>query len=339
MELTVIIPVYNRAKMLSQALLSLRWQTYKNFMIIICDDNSKDNLQQVVENFSDLNIAYHRYDVNAGQFKNAMRGLELCKTPFVKYLDSDDLLFPEALEKQMKAFQEAPSSAICLGGIIQFEELSQQNTIQILNYSKPYVPEPRNEKDWAKLEEYNGFNPSACMYRTELFRNLGGFNTGLIGIADWEICVSLSSKYPVIAVDEPICAYRSHSNQITKNYFFNSDAVLSKDVLWMTSNANPYRERLGLPSEQLFFLRQNIFWENLRISLRSDDKLSLLKKWLEMANANQMLLPFILGFLLFAIRKVLRKPQIKVSAVNSVNLEKHKAIICSILFNEVLSSR
>lgn len=334
MQLTVVIPIYNRARMLAQALESLRQQTYKDFVVIICDDASKENLQEVVDNFPDVKIEYHRYEANAGQFRNAMRGLELCRTPFIKYLDSDDLLFPEALEKQVKALQEMPNAAICLGGMVSFEELPEKNQINVFDYTDPYIPQSRTDKQWARLEEYRGSNPSACMYRTELFRNLGGFNTGLVGIADWEICVALSSKYLVTAVNDPVCAYRMHTAQITQNYSVNSNAVLIKDVFWLTSNANPYRERLGIPLSQQLFMRLDVCWRELRIALASNQKILLLKKWWEIVVLNKMLMPFIFCFPWFVILKLIRKPKSQTEIFHGFNLEKYKNSICSALFNE-----
>ncbi|OKH53129.1 hypothetical protein NIES2101_12405 [Calothrix sp. HK-06] len=334
MQLTVIIPAYNRPKMLAQALESLRWQTYKDFIVIVCDDASTENLKEVIDKFLDLKIEHHRFEVNAGQFGNAMRGMEFCQTTFVKYLDSDDLLFPDALERQVKALQDNKNAAICLGGILEFEEIEEQNKVNLFNYSVPYVPESRAKGQWARLEEFRGSNPSASMYRTELFRNLGGFNTGLVGIADWEICVALSSKYPVVAVNVPICAYRLHAAQITKKYVINSGGVCMKDVFWLTSKANPYRERLGLPLSQQFFLRLNECWVNLRAVLSSEDKFLTIKKWLDIVALNKMLLPFIFAFPWFVTIKVLRKPKVQRGASNNLNMEKYKDYICSILFNE-----
>lgn len=339
MQLSVVIPIYNRSRMLAQALESLRQQTHKDFAVIICDDASTDSFNEVLKKFTDLKIEYHRYDENVGQFKNAMRGLRHCQTPFVKYLHSDDLLFPEAIEMQLKALQDTSKAAICLGGSIEFEELHDQRKVKLHSYLKPYVPTLKANQQWAKLEYYSGYLPSASVFRTELLREIGGFNTGLAGIADWEIFVALSSKYPVVAVEQPVCAYRFHPNQLTNNYFFDSeDAVLTKDVLWMTSSANPYRERLGLSSDQLFFMRQNIFWENLRIALNSDQKL-LLNKWLKLAISNQMLWPFIFGFPLFAIRKMLRKPKVQSIKDETFNREKYLEMISAILFDTVSISQ
>jgi glycosyltransferase involved in cell wall biosynthesis len=334
MELTIIIPIYNRSTMLAQALESLKWQTYKDFVVIVCDDGSKENLKVVIDRFPDLKIQYQRYDINVGQFKNVVRGLELCQTPFIKIFHSDDFLFPRALEKQIKAIKEISDAAICLGGTIEFEEVKDQKMINIINYSKTYVPEPRTSRQWAKLEYYNGYLPSACLYRTDLLRNIGGFNVGLNAIADWEIYVSLSCKYSVAEVNEPVCAYRLHANQITKDFFFDKDDLKAKDTLWMISNANPHRERLGLPSSQFTYLRQDIFWQNLLTSLKSNQKLFYLKKWIKVAHFNQILLSFFALFPWFAILKILRKPKTQTDIPGSLKVEKYRAYICSILFRE-----
>jgi len=339
MELTVVIPIYNRSKMLSHALASLRWQTFKDFVVIVCDDASTEELKTVVDKFPDLKIDYRRYDVNVGQFKNVMRGLEICETPFIKVLHSDDLLFPTALEMQVKAIQEKIDAAICLGGSIEFEETKEQNLINILKYHKPYIPQSRTNKQWARLEYYSGYLPSACLYRTEFLRDIGGFNIGLNAIADWEIYLALSSKYSVVAVNEPICAYRLHANQVVKSFYLNADDLKTKDILWMTSDANPYRERLGLSSNQISYLIYDVFWTNLRIALKSNQKKILLKKWLNMANSKKILLPFIFAFPWFGVLRILRKPKVPISTLKSLNIEKYNDYIYSILSYETLSEK
>ena len=339
MKLTVVIPIFNRSKMLSNALESLRWQTLKDFVVIVCDDASTEDLKTVVDKFPDLNIDYQRYEINVGQFKNVMRGVELCETPFIKILHSDDLLFPIALEMQVKSIQERIDAAICLGGSIEFEEIQDQNLINILKYHQPYVPQSRTNKQWAKLEYYEGYIPSACLYRTEFLRDIGGFNIGLNAIADWEIYLALSSKYSVVAVDEPICAYRLHANQVGKSLYLNADDLKTKDLLWMTSDANPYRERLGLPSNQIAYLIYDVFWQNLRLAMKSTQEKQILRKWLNVANSNRILLPFIFSFPWFAILRILRRPKLQINTLKSLNIEKYNDYIYSILSCEILSKK
>jgi|GEM_PF-2948811 len=335
MKLTVIIPIYNRSRMLAQALNSLHWQTYKNFTVIVADDASSENLQGVVEQFPAMNITYHRFDENLGQFQNAMRGASLCQTDFMKLLYSDDLLFPDALELQIKALEEMPESSICLGSYIEFEEFLDKKEITICKTLTPYIPASRSSKQWAKLENFNCFFPSACMYRTDIFHEIGGFNTTLSGIGDWELYVALSSRYPVVATDSAVCAMRLHQDQVTRKFFLNSDSLQIKDVIWMTSKANPYRARLNLPLIQQTFLRHQIFWRLLRMGIISgDDFFKLLSKWLKIAISNKMLTSLMLGFPFFLITHFLQKSrqQADFSKAINIDIENYKLMIESLLF-------
>jgi glycosyltransferase involved in cell wall biosynthesis len=343
MELSVIIPVYNRAKMLAQALESLRWQTHKNFVVIVCDDASTANLAEIIKGFPDLDIQYHRFDKNAGQFMNAMRGLELCQTPYMKYLYSDDLFFPTALEHQLQALKQAPNAGVCLGGTIYFEVDSDQSQTKLLHFAIPYIPKPRASNAWAELEIYSSFDPPACTYRTEIFREVGGFNTDISGIADWEIFLALSAKYPVVAVNEPVCAMRDHADQVTKQFFLNSDSLFIKDILWMTSTSNPYRDRISLPPDQIKFLRHQVCWRILRMSLKSDGfSWPLLVKWMKIVKSNQMLVALILGFPGFFATNSRRKPRGLTNGLEKLDRDHYQGMIDSILFkrqNQLIAER
>ncbi|MBW4517633.1 MAG: glycosyltransferase [Timaviella obliquedivisa GSE-PSE-MK23-08B] len=336
MKLTVIIPIYNRSRMLVQALNSLHWQTYKNFTVIVADDASSENLQEVVEQFPSLNIAYHRFDENLGQFQNAMRGASLCQTDFMKFLYSDDLLFPDALELQIKALEEMPESSICLGSYIEFEEVSDKKEIAIYKTLAPYIPASRSSSQWAKLENFNCFFPSACMYRTGIFHKIGGFNTTLSGIGDWELYVALSFKYPVVATDSVVCAMRLHPDQVTQKFFLNADSLQIKDVIWMTSKDNPYRERLNLPIIQQIFLRHQIFWRLLRMGIVSDDDFfQLLIKWLKIAISSKMLTSLVLSFPFFLAAHFLRKARQRSGFQKAINIDvdNYKLMIETLLFS------
>ena len=327
MELTIVIPVYNRADMLAQALESLRRQTLKEFVVVICDDASTENIKDTVDQFPDLSIEYHRFDKNAGQFKNAMRGLELCRTPLMKYLHTDDLLFPSALKKQVDVMQSTLGAAMCLGGILEFQEV-QNRAVEIINYEQPYVP-CRTKGKWADLENYRGHKPSAVMFRVDLLREIGGPNAGLFAIGDWEISVALSARYPILAVDEPVCAWRIHDNQVFNKLFFESEEdLLSRDVLWMTSGENPLKQRLGLPSGQLGHLRHDVAWQNLHKSSKS---IKMLRKWLIFMKNNHLFGSFILAFPLFVIRKLARKPAAATKTVENIHMDECRQTISALL--------
>lgn len=103
MNISVIIPTYNRANELARCLESLTHQTYKNFEIIVCDDGSTDNTKEVVDRFkNELNITYDYAENFGGPARPRNRGIRLAKGESIAFLDSDDWWYPQKLEVSVK---------------------------------------------------------------------------------------------------------------------------------------------------------------------------------------------------------------------------------------------
>ncbi len=97
--ISVIIPTYNRAEKLKKCLLSLCEQTHKNFEVIVCDDGSIDNTEDIVDEFgSKLNIIYSYGENSGGPARPRNRGLQIAKGDFIAFLDSDDWWYPNKLQ-------------------------------------------------------------------------------------------------------------------------------------------------------------------------------------------------------------------------------------------------
>lgn len=108
--ISVIIPSYNRASLIGETIESVINQTYSNWELIIVDDGSTDNSDEVIEEYlkTDNRIKYVRRPSGKPSGGNGARnyGFEIAKGNFIKWLDSDDLLQPNCLEIQLKKIQE-----------------------------------------------------------------------------------------------------------------------------------------------------------------------------------------------------------------------------------------
>jgi glycosyltransferase involved in cell wall biosynthesis len=96
---SVIIPTYNRVELLKKAINSVLTQTYKNFEIIIIDNYSNDNTQEVVENFKNIKIIYQKIHNQGIIGKSRNLGIKLSKGKWVAFLDSDDYWYKDRLQK------------------------------------------------------------------------------------------------------------------------------------------------------------------------------------------------------------------------------------------------
>lgn len=114
--LAVVIPAYNRPELLAEALNSLICQTKKRFITIVVDDNSEKNLKEVVDKYiNKLHIVYLKQPANLGPGAARNRGLRWCidhNIELIMFLDSDDLLFPKAVERLSKEISITNSDII-----------------------------------------------------------------------------------------------------------------------------------------------------------------------------------------------------------------------------------
>jgi glycosyltransferase involved in cell wall biosynthesis len=118
---SVIIPTYNRADILSEALDSVKAQTYRPIEIIIVNDGSTDNTEKVVEQWANgnqedsfLNLQYY-YQANSGQSHSRNHGIKKMNGEYVQFLDSDDLIHPRRLEKLVSTFERKNADLIVTG--------------------------------------------------------------------------------------------------------------------------------------------------------------------------------------------------------------------------------
>ena len=104
--ITIVIPTYNRADYLREAIDSVLSQTYQDFELLICDNASTDNTPVLIKNYNDSRIKYYRHQTNIGMQQNWRFALSYPNTPFIALLSDDDLLLPHHIGKAVNSLQE-----------------------------------------------------------------------------------------------------------------------------------------------------------------------------------------------------------------------------------------
>jgi glycosyltransferase involved in cell wall biosynthesis len=205
--ISVIIPTYNRASMVVEAVESVLAQEMADFELIVIDDGSTDETEQRLSIYGS-SLKYYQQE-NKGVSSARNRGLELSTASLVAFLDSDDLWLPSKLKIQHKYMAEHPETEIC-----QTEEIWWRNGRRV--NPKKHHKKPSGDIFQRSLD-FCLVSPSAVMMRRELFEKVGYFDEELPMAEDYDLWLRVAVNHPVPLIAEPLVIKRGgHQDQLSK---------------------------------------------------------------------------------------------------------------------------
>lgn len=208
---SIIIPTYNRAHLLGRAIQSVLNQTYKDFELIVVDDGSTDNTEQIVRSFSDERIRYVRHKKNKGVAAARNTGIKTARGEYMAFQDSDDEWLPEKLEKQTGIFETAlPEVGVVYTGVHRLK-----------NNRKAYIPSSGiTQKEgyiFSSLLKGNFISTPAALVKKECFQRAGMFDERFPSAEDRELFIRISKYYQFRCIDEPLVIAYHQPDSISAN--------------------------------------------------------------------------------------------------------------------------
>lgn len=208
-SITVIIPVYNRARLLKRALESVLNQSHPASEIIIVDDGSTDNTLSLLEPYlKQIKIIRQK---NQGVSAARNRGIKEAGSDWLAFLDSDDEWLPNRLENAVNFLRTNPDCRI-----FQCEEIWIRNNRRV-------NPKKKHKKTggWIFRESLPLciVSPSALMAQRNLFDKVGRFDETLPVCEDYDLWLRVLRKYPIALDERPgIIKYGGHEDQLSRKY-------------------------------------------------------------------------------------------------------------------------
>lgn len=132
---SIIMPSYNTASYIELTIKSVLKQTYKNWELLIVDDCSTDNTDEVIKKFSDKRIIYMKNKKNSGAAISRNRALKRAKGKWIAFLDSDDLWYPTKLEEQIH-FMKKNKYSFSYTSYKEIDESGKKNGIKVTGPKK-----------------------------------------------------------------------------------------------------------------------------------------------------------------------------------------------------------
>jgi glycosyltransferase involved in cell wall biosynthesis len=206
--ISVVIPTYNRRRLLERALASIQQQTRTPHEVIVVDDGSTDDTSDAIcKRFP--NVRYIRQE-NCGVSAARNRGVHEATGNWLAFLDSDDEWLPKKLERQVEALQSRPDRLLC-------------------HTSEIWIRRGRRVNPMKKHEKFGGLifqaclplciiSPSSAVLHRSLLEEIGLFDETLPVCEDYDLWLRVCARHPVLYLDEPlIVKYGGHDDQLSRS--------------------------------------------------------------------------------------------------------------------------
>lgn len=246
---SVIIPTYNRAHLIGTTIDSVLQQTYSDFEIIVVDDASTDDTEAVVSGYGDR--ARYVRTPHGGIAHARNIGMQHARGKYFTFVDSDDLLYPYALELQTRLLEKFPAASMVCAEMTGFDDHGFEERYHLKNYHRSSFRDP--SKTWDAVYKSSLPLPDACavpadalredsevlgrrvyygnifdsylagpilcqntvMLRRDVVAEIGPRNEHIFNYEELDYLLRLSRNHDVLFVDVPTYKLRYHADQIS----------------------------------------------------------------------------------------------------------------------------
>lgn len=241
-RVSAIITAYNCQEFISDAITSVLSQTRPPDEFIIVDDGSTDATRAAIQRFSGYNIQLITQD-NQGPGAARNTGIRAASGDLIAFLDCDDIWLPHKTQAQAQYLQEHQRDSLVGAHSWWWDICSDAWTVK-----QRGIPQGKNKASEILIHNFIG-NPSATMFRRELFEQVGLFNESLYWGEDWELWMRILQQHEIGFIPEPLIIYRWHSENISHERMWERFVYL-ENIALTRIRAYPHN------AQRLFLLRR-----------------------------------------------------------------------------------
>jgi glycosyltransferase involved in cell wall biosynthesis len=226
-DVTIVITAFNRERYIAEAVESALAQSVRDIEVLVVDDDSHDATAAIAGRIAarDARLRVVRNPHNLGDYPNRNHAARLVRTPFFKFHDSDDVMYPHCVQVMWSMLREVPDAAFALSASRVWP-----------GGPCPMLLTPRE----AYQREFlgNGLfhpGPASALFRTDAFQRLGGFPEMGTG-SDFLFWLSACRSVPVLLVPGDLFYWRQHEGQESQLPAHVEDQARAKGMAWRVLN-------------------------------------------------------------------------------------------------------
>jgi Glycosyltransferases involved in cell wall biogenesis len=209
---SVIVPTYNRERVIENAVNTVLNQTYKNIEIIVVDDGSADNTRVKLAAY-EKKIKYY-YKSNGGCSCARNFGIDKANGQFIAFLDSDDEWLPNKIEKQLVALEQNEGFGLAICDIAYVD-----NNKQVVYCSKLRETIKADGEILEQVLLIPNITCSYMMVKKQVFDIVGKFDETFDTANDYEMMLRITSKFKTVLIEEPLVRYKKSDNSVSHKLF------------------------------------------------------------------------------------------------------------------------
>jgi glycosyltransferase involved in cell wall biosynthesis len=280
---SVLIPTYNRAQFLPEAIDSILAQSYPNIEIVVVDDGSTDGTPEVMARYAGK-VIYQRQK-NGGVASARNTTLRIAHGEFIAFLDSDDIAMPDRISMQMACMKQVPDAVLCSSDFTAFTGDREIETSHIANYysnvgttpggvsalyssrqtlttdGHPWIVAGSNQpitiligSAYENLAWGNFIHPPTILVRRQAIEAAGEFDAKIPIATEYEWLIRVSRLGRFAYLDTPLIRYRysedqlsdaKHTGQIAMDAIKAMEIMRRKDPELYRQHKGRFRQRIG----------------------------------------------------------------------------------------------
>ncbi|MGY1631527.1 glycosyltransferase family 2 protein [Geodermatophilus sp. SYSU D01186] len=207
----VVVPTHNRRALLERTMRGVLAQQDVELTVVVVDDGSADDTADYVQGLGDPCVTLVRHEVPRGVSAARNSGIEACSAPWIAFSDDDDVWAPTKLRAQLDALEAHGRAKWATTGSVRVHG----EDLQIL-FGEP-VPQTTDVADVLLKNNIIPGGASSVLASTEVVREVGGFDTRMSNLADWDMWIRLGLRSPLVFVPRPLVGYYTHVGSMASN--------------------------------------------------------------------------------------------------------------------------
>ena len=263
-KVTIAVPTLNRSSLLKACLSSILTQDYQNFNVIVLDNASTDDTQDVVASFADPRIAYIGCEENIGQLLNWNRAIDLNSSPYLNIFHDDDVMLPGFISSSVRILDDNPGIAMSCTLARNIDIDDKPLGVEGLEEWPGGVIDGTDFLHSVARGQPNAVPPSSVMFRASALEVSGKFDSPHNRYhIDRNILYRIASRFDIGYINRELIQLRCHEEQLREQYASNSqertmipaiaERIDAIGMLLLSKRAEDFSYRKWLEERLLFW--------------------------------------------------------------------------------------